>query len=264
MTQTTPTNLPDYERPPVIEVVYGVKFAPLERWKIPHVGAFWKNVEAEFPRCEHAPPIGTVDIADVDTGFPLPRIWLINEAEDRLIQLQPGRFLFNWRSRDPEQSYPRYNNLSKIFFDLLRKFREFLDLYDLGDIDPTEYELTYINHVVEQKGWELPSQVDKIMEEFVWRENREDFLPKPSKVTWEACFNFSEGPGDLIAKLSPARRARDGTPLLVFDLSARGLPDKAPLENMENWFSHAHEWIIRGFDDLTTLDAQIELWGKHA
>ena len=32
---------------------------------------------------------------------------------------------------------------------------------------------------------------------------------------------------------------------------------------MQNWFSHAHRWIVRGFEDLTSEEAQKELWGKH-
>ena len=95
------SDLADYDRPPVIEVVYGVMFAPLTDWKLPHTGMFWQRIFDEFPRCEHAPPIiGRDDFIDPTTGLPIPRVWLLNDMDDSLVQLQSGRFLFNWRRRE--------------------------------------------------------------------------------------------------------------------------------------------------------------------
>jgi uncharacterized protein (TIGR04255 family) len=264
-TRAQKSNLPDYDRPPVTEVVYGVKFAPLNGWKLPHIGAFWQRVSDDFPRCEHAPPIGPgdADFFDPATGIPLPRVWLISNDDDRLIQLQSGRFLFNWRRREGAGPYPRYEKLSQVFLGLFQDFRSFVGEHGLVDIEAREYELTYINHIVQQEGWRFPEHTGRVVSQLAWQDRLYSFLPRPSAMGWQARFAFQEAGGELTAKLNPARLAKDDRDLLLLELSARGLPPEAPLDNMQGWFSHAHEWIVLGFEDLTTDEAQKELWGKH-
>lgn len=257
-------DLADYDRPPVIEVVYGVMFAPLPAWKLPHTGMFWHRISDEFPRCEHAPPItGRDDYIDPTTGLPIPRVWLINAADDRLVQMQPGRFLFNWRRREGAGPYPRYKTLSDRFFKLFRDFQAFVVKNQLGEIEVSQYELTYINHVFEQEDWKFPESIGRVIEHLSWKKERYQFLPQPSLLNWQSRFDFPKGWGTLLAKLNPARHAKEGKDLLVLELSARGLPAEAPLDDMQNWFSHAHRWIVRGFEDLTSDEAQKVLWRKH-
>jgi uncharacterized protein (TIGR04255 family) len=255
--------LADYDRPPVIEVVYGVRFAPLKGWMLPHIGAFWQQVADDLPRCEHAPPIGDTDVTDPATGLPLPRVWLISGADDRLIQLQPGRFLFNWRHRGGAGPYPRYDKLSRTFFEYLLAYERFIAKHGLGDIEVLEYELTYINHILDQDGWKFPEHIGRVVDQLAWQDQRHRFLPRPLTMGWQARFTFQDAPGALLVKINPAMHVRNGRQLLVVELSARGLPTEAPRDHMEDWFSHAHEWIVRGFEDLTSNEAQRELWGKH-
>jgi uncharacterized protein (TIGR04255 family) len=256
-------DLADYDRPPVIEVVYGVTFAPLKAWKLPHIGLFWQRILDAFPRCEQAVPISGPELADPSTGLPIPRVWLISAADDCLVQLQPGRFLFNWRWRHDAGPYPRYKVLSDRFFGLFQEFQSFVAKHQLGEIEIVDYELTYINHVFEQEGWRFPANIGRVMEHLLWKKERYQFLPEPSLMNWQVRFDFPEGPGALLAKLNPAKHAKEGKDLLVLELSARGLPAEAPLDNMKSWFSHAHRWIVHGFEDLTTEEAQKMLWSKH-
>ncbi len=263
-TRAKKRDLADYARPPVIEVVYGVRFAPLADWRLPHIGAFWTRVADQFPQCEHAPPIADPNVVDPTTGLPLPRVWLISGTDDRLIQLQTGRFLFNWRHRESAGPYPRYAALSKTFFDLLLNFEEFASQRQLGEIEILEYELTYINHILEEEGWRFPDHIGRVVKELAWQTPGHRFLPPPLTVSWQARFAFRDGSGTLSVNISPAKHAKDARQLLLLEMSARGLPAEAPRKHMVNWFSHAHEWIVRGFEDLTSNEAQTELWGKYA
>lgn len=255
--------LPDYAHPPVIEVAYGVKFTPLAKWKLPHIGAFWRLVVNEFPNCEHALPVDGPEIIDPATGFPMLRVWLINSADDRLIQLQPGRFLFNWRFRPDKGAYPRYVELSNRFFGYFQQFRKFVAKHDLGAIEALEFELTYINHILEKEDWALPEKLGSVINQLEWQDKRFQFLPRPSAVNWQAQFPFTKQHGNLSVKLNPAKGINDDNQFLVLELSARGLPSEPPFDHMESWFSGAHEWIVRGFEDLTSDEAQKGLWGKH-
>ncbi len=238
-------------------------FAPLKGWKVPHVGLFWQRIFDEFPQCEQVLPISGSEIVDPSTGLPVPRVWLINSADDRLVQLQPGRFLFNWRRRSGAGPYPRYKTLSDRFFALFQEFQSFVAKNRLGEIEISEYELTYINHIFEQEDWQFPASIGRVLEHLSWKGERYKFLPQPSPINWQVRFDFPEDPGALFAKLSPARQAKEGKDLLVLELSARGLPTEVSLDNMKTWFSHAHRWIVRGFEDLTSDEAQKELWGRH-
>ena len=259
----TNSDLADYDRPPVIEVVYGVRFTPLQSWRLGHVGAFWQKVVDEFPRCEHAIPITGPDFVDPATSLPIPRVWLISSADDRLVQLQSGRFLFNWRRREGTGPYPRYQTLSKRFFDLFQDFRNFLAENQLGELDVLEYELTYFNHIFEQEGWTFPDHIGRVVEHLAWERELHAFLPPPISTNWQATFQFLEGPGTLTVKLNTARHRKEEKDLLVLELSARGRPTDAPLANLQTWFSQSHRWIVCGFEDLASDEAQKVLWGKY-
>jgi uncharacterized protein (TIGR04255 family) len=261
--QARNSDLADYDRPPVIEVVYGAIFAPLKAWKLPHTGLFWHQILDEFPRCEQTVPIPGPEFVDPATGLPIPRVWLINAADDRLVQLQPGRFLFNWRRRENAAPYPRYEALSDKFFELFQKFDSFVAENQLGEIEVSEYELTYINHVFEQEDWKFPASIGQVIDHLAWKTEQYQFLPQPSLINWQARFEFSKGTGVLLARLNPAKDTKEGKDMLVLELSARGRPAEAPRDEMQNWFSHAHRWVVRGFEDLTPHQAQRVLWGKH-
>jgi uncharacterized protein (TIGR04255 family) len=52
---------PDYEKPPVAEVVFGIQFKELVQLKTPHMGILWEKLgRADYPECEEAPPIAHI------------------------------------------------------------------------------------------------------------------------------------------------------------------------------------------------------------
>ena len=50
--------LPEFEDPPVSEMVISLQFSPLERWQGPYAGIFWGLVKQEYPKTQvaHALP----------------------------------------------------------------------------------------------------------------------------------------------------------------------------------------------------------------
>ena len=46
--------------------------------------------------------------------------------------------------------------------------------------------------------------------------------------------------------------------MFVLDLTTRGISN----EGIQEWFDMAHEWIVRGFEDLTTSEIQEKVWKK--
>jgi hypothetical protein len=44
---------------------------------------------------------------------------------------------------------------------------------------------------------------------------------------------------------------------------ARGLGESKDRRGIREWFDTAHEWIVRGFADLTTDRIQTKVWRKE-
>lgn len=256
-------DLPDYRTPPLIEVVFGVKFTPLPKWRIPHIGAFWQLVAQEYGKCEHAPPFGDSSFTDPTTGIPLPRVWLLNATDDKLIQMQQGRFLFNWRRRPTAAKYPRYQSLVEEYFKLLETFEKFTSEKELGELSWEQFELTYLNHIPQPEGWSFPTDFERVIDRVRWQPGG-SLLRHPFAMGWQATFPFGEKTGTLQVKVNPAKQTESQQELILLELVARGLPAAAPRDNMRDWFDRAHEWIVRGFAELTSEEAQRDLWVKHA
>ncbi len=250
--------LPSYKNPPVNEVVCGVRFRPTDRLRIPHIGLLWDKFRADYPILQHAPPISSTKgemLVDKGTGLPLPRVWFINTSDDQLIQFQNDRFYFNWRKR--KSDYPRYNHVISNFDTVLKAIEDLFREFDLGEPEPIEYELSYINHIPKGIGWETIDDLTEIFSDFIWNKPTSRFLPNPEEVSWDAKFSFPEQKSHLIVSLKNAIRTKDELPILIFELKANGNDSD---DTVRNWFDLAHEWIVRGFTDLTTDKLQ-KIWG---
>ncbi len=100
-----------------------------------------------------------------------------------------------------------------------------------------------------------------IFKDFIWPQDELRFLPTPRAARWAAHFALPQAQGQLLIKAENKARP-DGEELVVFELTARAKDAAATLENLEPWFEVAHEWIVRGFCDLTDDTYQRDKWGR--
>lgn len=245
--------LPSYKNPPVNEVVCGLRFDTPDKLRIPHIGFLWDKFRADYPIIQHVPPIASAKgeiFVDQAIGMPLPRVWFINKSDDQLVQFQIDRFYFNWRRR--QSDYPRYDHVINNFENVLNTIVNFFSEFELGGLKPIEYELSYINHIPKGQGWDTIDDLPRIFSDFVWTQTKERFLPNPEKVAWQTEFSLPEKKGHLIINLKQATRTEDKVILLVLELKTRGIGESANKEAIREWFDLAREWIVRGFNDLTT------------
>ncbi|MHB1334085.1 MAG: TIGR04255 family protein [Sulfuriferula sp.] len=257
---------PSFTSPPLSEVSIGLQFEALDRLRIPHFGTFWESFRKDFPLVEHAPPIINKDNAfqgDPSTGLPLPRVWFINKTETSLIQLQVNRYNFNWRVRDDAEPYPRYPEVAAKFFKYLDVLEGFLAETNIGPIQPTVVELTYINVFEQGKEWDSIDDIANIIRDFSWKEQNDRFLPNPKTLTWAASFPLPNDQGTLNAKLNHVRRIQDNQPMLQLEMAASWEVNGQTRESIESWYELAHEWIVKGFVDLTESDAQYKFWRRQ-
>ncbi len=153
-----PAGLPEFDHPPVDEVVLGIEFAPLRGFTQAHLGVFWNDIREDYPRTQDQIPLldlGTLPIV-IPTGIPPNagfRTWFISNDDSSIIQVQNDRFICNWRKRGDE--YPRFEPLYERFSANLALFERVAEGLELGTLSPRRIEVTYINWITDL----LPSRI---------------------------------------------------------------------------------------------------------
>ena len=275
MSDKTMNPLPDYEKPPVIEVVYGLQFSPLPELRTPLIGLFWQSIKADYPKFKEMPPLAPLierfdqeapteqPMLEFLQEAPLPRMFFLDDHENWVMQIQNDRFLHNWKRVTDDDVYPRFDVVSDKFFQAWRKFCEFCRSENISKPKLNQLELTYINHIPVRENRPIGEEVTAIFPDIVWRKEHE-FLPVPESLSWKTSFLLPKKQGRLHVSLRHARRIKDNTTTLLLELTARGIPEVSEQPQVKEWFALSREWIVRGFSDLTNSDVQKKFWIRKA
>lgn len=258
---------PSFKSPPLNEVSIGLQFEPLTNLRIPHIGLFWEYVRKELPLTEHAQPILGKDQtlrSDPTTGLPLPRVWFIDRTESKLMQLQTDRYNYNWRAREGADPYPHFEQIIADFARYWDALEKFLADSDIGVIRPIVCELSYINIFEQGKEWTSIENLGNIFRDFPWTDQGERFLPHPKTLSWAASFPLPDDRGALNVRLSPGKRVIDNQVVLQLDMAATNDVVGQTRESIMAWYRLAHEWIVKGFVDLTQAEIQKRIWEREA
>jgi uncharacterized protein (TIGR04255 family) len=264
-----PQTLPEFERPPLIEVVCGLQFQPLAALRTVHVGDFWQAMRDRYPSFEDHPPLANV-FDDNDRGSrveqedfvfdmpPLRRAFFVDETKNFLLQLGASRFLANGRKLRTSDDYPRFDAAYARLADGWSKFREYAVQNDLGSIRLNQYELTYINHIPGETSEGLASELFTV---FRWPELQDElFESSPHGMQLRFQVRFKKARGSLNVSLQRAMRVPDGRHIFILELTARG-PATEDGADRDEWFAFAHEAVVQTFSSLTTEKAH-KSWGR--
>jgi uncharacterized protein (TIGR04255 family) len=252
-----PSDLPDFEAPPVAEVVLGVKFTIPGGLKVYHIGIYWDRIKSKFPKFQEQPPLPAQDepaFSFVSGPPPLPRCWFLDDTETRLIQLQADRFIHNWRKVTGEEKYPRYEAIRDEFVARWDEFCGFL--VDQGGSKPilNACELAYVNHISKESCWTEPKDLGRLFS-FLATDMSGGAGHTLESVQCGLRFKLPGGNGHLNVSMTPAIRKQDQQEILRFDLSARGAMESGEEAQLLKWFDGARETIVRVFTALTTEEA---------
>jgi hypothetical protein len=132
-------------------------------------------------------------------------------------------------------------------------FQTFVERNNLGPLEPTQYEITYLNQIMP---WSSKDDVGLVCPDFKWRD-RHEWLVRPESLTLTATFLSDDRASRLRASLRPANNLTHGEVLLL-ELTVRGF-DAA--NDITAWFGRGREWIVRAFADLTSPEWH-ERWGR--
>ncbi|MFH1514400.1 MAG: TIGR04255 family protein [bacterium] len=268
------STLPDYKKPPVVEVAFSLQFEPLRKLRTPHIGLLWNEYrEQGLVTVQEQPPLNQyfelfgeevlhprIEISKIPT---IPRCWFVNEDNSELVQVQEDRFVHNWRRLTFKQPYIRYSTIKEKFIKDLEKFQKFLHENYLGDLYPNQCELTYVNQIPKNEIFKNANQLRNVLG-ICDVKYSDPFLKDIEKIDLNAQYVMSDiedkpiGRLHMTAKSSKLIDQKEGMQLM---LVARGRPKDTTREKLLEFFDVGHEWIVRGFTSITTKEMH-EIWGR--
>jgi uncharacterized protein (TIGR04255 family) len=265
--------LPDFDNPPVIEKVLGVQFQPIAGISYGHYGWFWKtSLDDTWIKAQDAPfvidqfekfgdPLAWgVPEPKISFGAGQDRVMLINRDDDRIIQLQSTRFLYNWKKQKADN-----RSFFEIYLEFqghFQSFADFLKAAGLELVSQNQWELTYVNHVPKGELWESPSDWPGVFPGLF------GFIPSPSaNVALESMsgswrFEIPPKRGRIHITFQHAKTL-DHDEVLVLSLTARGpLTPEADGWNLSDSMEIGHEALVRTFVDVSS-PAALAHWGAR-
>lgn len=276
-----PSDLPDFDRPPLVEVVLSVQFADLRGYRTVHAGLLWERKFREsFPEFAEKPALDPVFetfgpkasegprfTLEQVPGPPVPRLWFLNKKRSHLVQVQANRFLHNWRRVGPSSDYPRYESLKRMFLRELADVSEFLEAEHIGLIEVNQCEVTYVNIIKLPDGTDIRVLPDRVLRQFAHFEPHAGdvaTVPRPESTQFASRYVIEGSEGEPIGRLHISGQPMldaDQKPALRLDLTARGTPTSTNLMDVSDFLDVGRDKIVRAFTAITTAEMH-ELWGR--
>ena len=265
--------LPDFDHPPVVEVVLGVAFEPSFELSNVALVELWRDLfKTSFPHSTERPPYDPpkeqfgVQIPRTELvgpiGPPPLRFWFASEDEQELIQIQHDWFARNWQKTERKGTYPRYDAYIRPAF--VRDFSAFADHVRGLDLDLrfTQCEVTYINHISTNDIWQAHKELSAVFRTFADTPCRSQSIESMAfRSSSLISLPSSETIGRLHTQIDSVFDS-NGRPIFVLTLTARGAPlDGHNVDAVMRFLDRGRDNIVRTFVEITTEEIQRE-WGR--
>jgi len=234
---------------------------------------YWSKIKDKYPTANVVPPLEFKieefgKEAKIQQWFEFklnqaPDVRYLYVAEDNstLVQLQNNKFLRNWRRISPDKEYPSYRVTKPAFVAAWQQFCEFLDEQKLPKPQVLQCEVTYVNQIDASSGWNAFTDLIDGMADLPASESS-GFFPDPESGGLNVQYLMPENRGRLYASLQHLIKI-DTREVLQISLTARGKPLSSDLADVMQWFDLGHEWVVRGFDEITSSKMK-EVWKRRA
>ena len=265
-----PDNLPDYQNPPLNEVVLGVQFAPAQGYQQIRAGEVWNLYRGDYPLVEEQPPLpptfetfglphhGNALNFGFIAGAKHDRFWFLSQEKDELIQFQQDRLLHNWRKvKDRNNSYPRFERIIESFETELWRLEKYFDGLCSQSIKCNQAEISYVNHIPLDCE-DSPSQSGD------WLRfcNFGDIEPDDVSLVVRRALRETTGApyGRMICEVKTAWNPKGGR-ILIVTLTVRGAPVDQSISSALDFLKRGRDVIVEEFTSITT-DSAHKLWGR--
>lgn len=254
--------------PPVVEMAIGVQFRPLFNLRGILLGRLRDQWRATYPIIEEQPPLAPAIEGQAGAGInlmiafgPVPnvRYWFMSQTGAAIVQLQNDRIVVNWRRVEGGEPYPRYHAMAERFQRAIEDLTEFVISEQLGRVDITQVELSYINaaEAVADDGGMLEMLLRG------WQGTPQHHLGQPAQSRLQMSFNVPElgrSPVRMFVSLEPDMD-QGGTRELM-TLGVRGQPADGSVGAALEFLRGAHEHLVRSFLELTP-ESMHATWGLN-
>lgn len=265
--QARPQHLPDYEKPPLDEMVMGVQFQRPSGYSPIYAKDVWELFKREYPNVQEHPALDpsfeTFGAPNVISEFkfqlrpvaPVSRLWFISPDDDRLIQFQPDRLLLNWRRRPKCDAYPHFESLAESFQAAFNTLTALFESKLNHKLEINQAEISYVNNLPVSSF----SDVGKILSTF-------DVKSADSEVvnfqTVDIIKDDQNKPYARFSQLLQSAFVRDlKSKTFRLSLTFRGKPAGTALSDAMDFLKVGREKIVTTFDGMTTEAAHAE-WRK--
>lgn len=265
---------PKFHTPPVTEVFCGVQFDPLPGFSVAYYGRFWEQLKQTYPKSiDQAPVMQNRGQSEFITGVVTPRIFLITESENRLLQLQPDRFMHNWRKQGIEQEgYPGFTSIADEFTTQLDALQTFLETENIGLPVIRAIELSFVNFIPAGDLWQNSNDIHQVFPTFSWQPAGfhetntttylDDVLSTPVGLSWNMTFPGKKPAGGLHVMLTQCVFNDTQQGVLDFRLKFTGLPEETSPAGIRQWLNEAEKAMTQAFVALTSPKAH-QHWELH-
>jgi uncharacterized protein (TIGR04255 family) len=263
-----PEDLPEFDRPPLNEVIIGVQFAPARGYTQIRAGEVWSLFKSDFPIVEEHPPLvpsfeifGRPESLQPSVQFvagpPHTRFWFLTTGKEELIQFQPDRILHNWRKvRVENNEYPRYERMIEKFERELRQLDAYFVTLSSQSLAINQCEISYINHI--------PCDPERgcVAEEWF----RFLLFDEPNVEDFAASFRrvIPADDGRPIGRLTCEAATALALPsqrLIRLTLTVRGAPERPDIPAALAFLARGREIVVRTFTEITTESAH-QVWQR--
>lgn len=260
-----PSHLPEFESPPVDEVVMGVQFGSVMNFNTLMYSEVFELFREQYPQAVEQPLLAPTfetfggksrgQGIQINFGPERARYWFISQDQSHLIQFQPDRLLINWRKRSTGDEYPRFENILETFEHHFNTLNNWYTNKFKSPLQINQTEISYINLITVEEYSELSEWIN---------------LFTPSKLNIEgikATFNEvlkdndSKGFARIYHELHAAVSPDASKKAFRLTLTVKGSPKSPQLESSCEFLKMGREKIVLRFDEITTEQAHT-VWKK--
>lgn len=262
--------LPEFARPPVVEMSVGIQFTGLSHYTSLIAADFYEQVKRDYPLAEERPPLDPafetfgLGAAPASVRFELvtnpmqPRFFFTSKDGSELLQFQKDRLHYNWRKIAGASDYPRYPAVRTRFDKAHKNLIDWAADHSLGPVSVTQCEIVYVNNIPLT---DVDGKQSGLSEVFSW------FNGLPGR-TEDGNFQFRQRlvdeEGRPTARLTCSLQY--GTDLsgqreAQLMLLVRGRPNDATVTDYADFFDEGRKVIVHTFTNITTDQAHLK-WGR--
>ncbi len=258
------TDLPQYKKPPIYELVLDVQIEPAPEYQQIFVSKFWDKFKDEFPIIEEREALdpsfvtfGRMHQQNIQFGLMQGprhnRYCFKNKTDDELMQFQNDRLLYNWRSNNSKHKYPSFGIVLPRFKKMLEMLEKFLQDFGQSSLIINQCSLRYINHIhiddinTANKYFNIINFDENLLNDFSFSYTR-IIADKFNDPYCRLEVNASSG-------------LKNNHEIIALDLSISGAPNEVNIESSLASISEYHNIIVNEFTKITTKDAH-NIWER--